>query len=421
MSRWIPGVAMVLAGVLASGCAEEQEAAPPPVPEAAVITIAPQRIVLTTELPGRTTSYRVSEVRPQVSGLILERLFDEGSDVKAGQVLYQIDPAPFDAAHASAVANVESARKATDQAKAALAASIATVDRQRATLELARTNFARIDQLYKDNAVSIFERDKTHTDLNVAEAALHEAEAQVHSARAAVAAAESEIIRAQAAMQTTQINLDYTSVRAPIAGRIGRSEVTEGATVTAYQPLPLATIQSMDPIYVDVPQSTADLNRLRRRLSQDDTFRQGTDQVQVVLEDGAIYSHKGTLQFRDVSVDPTTGSVILRVVVPNPDGVLLPGMFVRAVIEEGIDERAILVPQQAVSRDPRGTPLALVVNDAGKIEQRRLSTDRALGDQWVVTAGLQAGDRLVVEGVQRLRPGMEPTVVPWAEPAAAAH
>lgn len=413
-------LSVVLAAGLLHGCKQEQQAAAPPPPEVSVVTVQTQPIVLTTELPGRTASYRVSEVKPQVSGVVIKRLFEEGSNVEAGQVLYQIDPAPFEAAHASALANVEAAKRALDQSRAALAASIATVERQRATLELARTNFRRIDQLHRENAVSTFERDKTKTDLDVAEAALHEAEAQVNSARAAVAAAESEVLRSEAALQTTQINLDYTKVRAPIAGRIGRSQVTEGAIVTAYQAMPMATIQAFDPIYVDVPQSTVDMNKLRRRLSRNDTFRKGTDDVQIILEDGTAYPEKGKLQFREASVDPTTGSVILRIVVPNPDEVLLPGMFVRAVIEEGVDEQAILVPQQAVSRDPKGTPLALVVDESGKVVQRRLTTDRTIRDQWLVTSGLSAGERVIVEGTQRVRPGMEPRVVPFAQPAATA-
>jgi len=249
----------------------------------------------------------------------------------------------------------------------------------------------------------------------VAEATLQAAEAQVESDRKAVAAAEAAILQGEAALETARINLDYTKITAPISGRIGKSSVTVGAIVTAYQPLALATIQQLDPIYVDVRQSTAELLRLRRNLNDGRLNQDGKNQnkVHLILEDGIPYPLEGTLQFRDVTVDPTTGSVILRVVVPNPEGLLLPGMFVRAVVKEGIDKQAILIPQQAVSRDPKGNPFALLVDAEGKVVQRILKLDRAMGDKWLVAAGLQPGDRVIVEGGQRVRPEATVREVPF--------
>ena len=216
-------------------------------------------------------------------------------------------------------------------------------------------------------------------------------------------------------METARINLNYTHIVSPISGRIGTSTVTDGAIVTAYQPTALATIQQLDPIYVDVPQSTTELLRLQRRLEEGRLNRDGTNvnQVQLILEDGTKYPLEGTLQFRDVSVDPTTASVILRMVFPNPNGVLLPGMFVRAVVKEGVNDQAILIPQQAVSRDPKGNPVALIVNAAGKVEQRMLGLDRAIGDQWLVSSGLAPGDRVIAEGMQKVRPGAAVKAVPF--------
>lgn len=398
---------------LLSGCDRQQQAPPPPVAEVVVATLEPQRVVLTTELPGRTSSYRVSEIRPQVSGLIQKRLFTEGSDVKAGEVLYQIDPASFQAAYDSATANLDAVKKAADRAHAALNASIAGVTRQQATLALARTERQRFDDLFKEKAVSASERDQAVTAVDVAEATLRSVEAQVESDRAAIAVAEAAIKQAQAAAEMARINLGYTRITAPIAGRIGRSSVTEGAAVTAYQPLALATIQVLDPIYVDVPQSTAELNRLKRRVENGNLEHDAAvqKQVKLLLEDGTAYSREGTLKFRDVTVDPTTASVILRIEVPNPDGVLLPGMFVRAIIEEGVIEQAILAPQQAVTRNPKGDPLTLIVDADGKVQQRQLTADRAIGDKWLITSGLTKGDRVIVEGIQKVRPGASVKVV----------
>ncbi|MGE5610865.1 MAG: efflux RND transporter periplasmic adaptor subunit [Bacillota bacterium] len=406
---WRSLVAAALsASPLLTGCDRQQAAPPPaPIPEVATVTVQAQKVVLTTELPGRTCSYLVAEIRPQVSGLIQKRLFTEGSDVKAGQTLYQIDPAPFQAALDSATANLAASQKAADRARAALNASIAGVARQQATLAFARTNRQRFEDLVKVKAVAASQRDQAATDADVAEAALRAAEAQVESDRQAVAAAEAAIKQAEAALQTARINLGYTEITAPISGRIGRSNVTEGAIATAYQPLALSTIQQLDPIYVDVPQSTVEMMRLRRNLENGRLSNHGSDQkkVKLILEDGAAYPLEGTLEFRDVTVDPTTGSVILRIVAPNPQGVLLPGMFIRARVEEGVAERAIVIPQQAVSRDPKGNPVVLVVDGGGKVQQRKVAAERAIGDQWLISAGLAEGDRVIVEGTQRVRPG----------------
>ena len=415
--KWERCVAAVLfVALFLPGCDRPPQSPPaPPVPEVATVTVQPRQVVLTTELPGRTSAYLVAEIRPQASGLVQKRLFTEGSDVKAGDVLYEIDPAPFQAALDQAAANLDVVRKTADRAPAALAASLAGVTRQKATLDLARTNRQRLEDLLKDKAVSTSDRDQAVTSADVAEATLQVADAQVESDRLAVAASEAAVKQAEAALETVRINLAYTRIAAPISGRIGKSTVTDGAIVTAYQPAALATIQQLDPIYVDVPQSTAELMRLKRRL-QDGRLNQGgatQNQVQLLMEDGTAYPLKGALQFRDVSVDPTTGSVILRMVFPNPNGVLLPGMFVRAVVQEGVHEQAILLPQQAVSRDPKGNPVALIVDASGTVQPRMLTLDRAIGDQWLVTSGLAPGDRVIVEGMQKVRPGASVKEVPF--------
>jgi len=358
-------------GLFLGGCEERKQAAPPPVPEVAVVTVQPQRVELTTELPGRTAAYLVAEIRPQVSGLIQKRLFKEGSDVKGGQILYQIDPAPFQA-------TLDNARAALGKAEA-----------NRPAIQL---RMQRYKELLADKAVS-------QQDYDDAAAALKQAEAEVELWKAAV--------------ETARISLGYTRVTAPISGRIGRSSVTDGALVTAHQPVALATIQQLDPIYADVPQSTSELLRLRRRLEEGQLDQNGRNQqkVKLILQDDEVYPLEGTLQFRDITVDPTTGSVILRIVFPNPDGVLLPGMFVRAVVREGINEQAILIPQQTVSRDPKGNPSVLVVDGEGKVQQRPLRLDRAIGDQWLVASGLAAGERVILEGMQKARPGSSVKVV----------
>jgi membrane fusion protein (multidrug efflux system) len=413
--RWGLFLIALLGGLLMIGCDRPQAEGPPrSVPEVATVRVQPQQVVLTTELPGRTSSYMIAEIRPQVNGLIQKRLFTEGSDVKAGQVLYEIDPAPLKAAVNNAAANLVAMQKAADRARAALEASRANVTQQRKTLELARINRERFEGAFKDRAVSASERDQAVTKAAVAEAVVQAAEAQVVSDRKAIAAAEAGIQQAEAALDTARINLGYTKITAPISGRIGRSSVTVGAIVTAYQPLALTTIQQLDPIYVDVTQSSTELLRLRRRMEEGLIKRDGTNQKKVglILEDGTAYPLEGTLQFCDVTVDPTTGSVILRLVFPNPEGVLLPGMFVRAAVKEGVNDKAILIPQQAVSRDPKGKPVALIVDDGNKVQQRLLRLDRAMGDQWLVASGLKPGDSVIVEGLQRVRPGASVKEVP---------
>ena len=411
-------IAALSGSFLFTGCDRSmQSQPPPPVPRVAVVTVQPQKVVLTNELPGRTFAVRIAEIRPQVSGLIQKRLFTEGSDVKIGQALYQVDPASFQAALDNATANLAATRKLADRARAALGAGIAHVTQQRATLELARTNRRRFEDAFKDSAVSASQRDQAVTNADVAEATLRAAEAQLESDRAAVAVAEAAIHQAEAALKTARINLDYTKINATISGRIGKSNVTEGAIVTAYQPIPLATIQQLDPIYADVAQSTTELLRLKRRMEEGRLNQDGTNQskVRLIMEDGTAYPLEGMLQFRDVTVDPTTGSVILRVVFPNPEGVLLPGMFVWAVIKEGVNKQAILIPQQGVSRDRKGNPVALIVKADGKVDQRILTLDRAIGNKWHVSAGLVPGDRVIVEGMQRVRPGAAVKVVPFKE------
>lgn len=337
------------------------------------VAVRSERVVLTTELPGRTAAYLIAEVRPQVNGIIQQRPFAEGSNVQAGSLLYQIDPAPYRAAH--------------QQAEAALAVA-------EANLPPARSRAERLKGLAEIHAVG-------QQDYDEAAAALLRAEAGVASARAAV--------------ESARINLAYTPLKAPISGRTGRSTVTVGALVTAYQPTPLVVIQQLDPIYVDVTQASADLLRLRRGLAsgglQRATALEG--KVKLLLEDGTPYPREGRLQFRDVTVDPTTGSVVLRMVFPNPDSTLLPGMYVRAIVEEGVREQAILAPQQGVTRDPKGNASALVVGADGKAEERALQVDRAVGDRWLVTAGLAEGDQVIVEGLQKIRPGVPVKAVPF--------
>ncbi|OGV63548.1 MAG: efflux transporter periplasmic adaptor subunit [Lentisphaerae bacterium RIFOXYB12_FULL_65_16] len=427
-ASWLHGTGRLVAGALVAGlaltgCGKSKPAGGPVTggtPEVAVVVAQPERVVLTSELPGRVSAFLVAEVRPQISGIIQERQFNEGSDVKAGDVLYQIDPSLFKAAADSSAASVVAAQKAADRARAALGAGLAGVTRQQAALGLTRANRQRFEDLVKDGAVSASQRDQAVTEADVAEAGLRVAEAQVESDRAAVAAAEAAIQQAEAALQVSRINLAYTRITAPISGRIGRSSVTIGALATAYQPMPFTTIQQLDPVYVDAPQSSASLLRLKQNLASGRVERDDANQtkVRLLLEDGTPYPEEGILKFSDVTVDPTTASFTLRMVVPNPNGVLLPGMFVRAVVSEGVNDRAILIPQQAVSRDPKGNPLALLVDAAGKVEQRQLVLDRAIGDKWLVSSGLAAGDRVIVEGMQKVRPGTAVKEVPSADAGA---
>ena len=409
-------VSMVLfGGFILGGCGSQQAAPQPGIPEVAIVTVNSERVVLTTELPGRTSAYFVAEIRPQVNGIIQKRLFDEGSDVRAGEVLYQIDPAPYQAAYDNATANLSVTRKAADRARAAVEASIAGVTRQRATLDLARTNRWRFEELFKSRSVAASQRDQAVTEAEVAEAALRSAEAQVKSDQEATAAAEAAIQQAEAALKSAQINLGYTRITAPISGRIGKSYVTVGALATAYQGSPFATIQQLDPIYVDATESSANLLQLKRNIAAGRINGAGPEraQVKLLLEDGTPYPQEGTLKFSEVTVDPSTGSFILRMVFPNPKYILLPGMYVRAVVQEGVVDRAILVPQQGVSRDPKGNPVALIVDGSGKVEQRMITVARAMGDRWLVSEGLNPGDRLIVEGRQRIRPGASVKAVPF--------
>src|SRR5512136_2345399 len=414
------GYVLVVSGVLAcslwlGGCNSSTSAPPPPVPEVATLTVRTEQAVLTTDLPGRTSAYAMAEIRPQVGGIIQKRLFEEGAEIEAGQVLYQIDPAPLQAAYDNAAANVAAARRAADRARAAVAASRAGVVRQRAVVENARTNRQRFEDLLAEGAVSATQRDQAVTDSDVAEATLLSTEAQVESDREAVGAAEAAIKQAEAALETARINLGYARVTAPIAGRIGKSSVTVGALVKESQDTPLATIQQLHPIYVDVTQSSANLLRLRQNLASGQLKGNGAKQarVKLLLEDGTPYPLEGKLKFSDVTVDPSTGSFILRTVFPNPKHILLPGMYVRAIVQEGVVEQAILVPQQSVSRDPKGNPVALVVDDSDKVAQRKITVDRAVGDKWLVSEGLKPGDRLIVEGIQKARPGTSVKAVPF--------
>lgn len=378
------GLAILALSVLATtGCQKQkQQAQPtPPPPQVSVVTVQSQPITLTNELPGRTSAYRVAEIRPQVNGLIQKRMFTEGADVKAGQVLYQIDPAPF---------------------QAALKTAEAALIRSKASLPAVQSRVTRYKELLAEKAVS-------QQDYDDATAALRQAQADIQYW--------------QASFETARINLEYTRITAPISGRIGRSNVTEGAIVTAYQPVALATIQQLDPLYVDVPQSTTELLRLKRRLNNGQLSQKDKNQktVKLILENGSAYPREGVLKFRDITVDPTTGSVTLRAIFPNPDGFLLPGMFVRMVMEEGIDEKAILIPQQAVSRDFKAKPVALLVDAQNIVQQKRLVLDRAVSDQWMITSGLTHGDRVIVEGLQRVRPGAEVKVVPFESAPASAR
>lgn len=361
------------------GPAVQGPAGAAPAPAVTVITVQPDAVPMTVELPGRTVPYLIAEVRPQVTGIVNQRPFAEGSEVKAGQVLYQIDPATYQAAHESA--------------KAAL-------ERAEANLFAAKLKAQRYAELAKVEAVSKQSDDE-------ATAALKQAQADVSSAKAA--------------LEKARIDLGYTSVRAPISGRTSRSAVTPGALVTANQAAALVTVQTLDPIYVDLTQSSADLLRLRREIA-DGKLKGNGDAVPVklVLEDGTEYAQSGKLAFSEVSVDQGTGSVTLRAVFPNPKGELLPGMYVRARLAQGVKGSAVLVPHAAVSRDPRGNAQVMVVGGEDKVEARVVKAERSLGDKWVVTEGLTGGERVIVEGLQRARPGAVVQPQPVGTPAAPA-
>jgi membrane fusion protein (multidrug efflux system) len=346
-------VSAVALATLLSGCKKEAAAPVAQAPQVGVVTLQPQAYTLTTELPGRTTAYRVAEVRPQVNGIILKRLFTEGSEVKLGQQLYQIDPSVYESTLASAQANLQSTRALAERYK----------------------------QLVAEQAVSRQEYDD----------------------------AQAKRLQAEATLKSAQIDLRYTKVLAPISGRIGRSSVTEGALVNNGQADAMAVIQQLDPIYVDVTQSSVELLTLRRELESGLLEKVGSNaaKVQLTLEDGSSYAHAGRLEFSEVSVDPTTGSVTLRAVFPNPDHNLLPGMFVHAQLKAGVKNAAILAPQQGVTRDLKGAPTALVVNQDNKVELRQLKANRTVGNQWLIEEGLNPGDRLITEGLQFVKPGIE--------------
>ncbi len=346
-------------------------------PDVGVITLTAQSVTLKTELPGRTAPYAISDVRPQVSGIVLERLFTEGSNVKKGQPLYRIDPAPY--------------RAAVNQAKAQLANAQANVQSVKLKAE-------RYADLVKIKAVSQQDYD---------------------DATAANGQAQASVQQAQAALDTAQINLGYTEIRASISGRIGRSDVTQGALATAGQTQALTTIQALDPMYVDLTQSTAELLRLEHEVTSGRVHKGAplTAKVRLTLEDGSIYPLDGVLQFTDVTEDPSSGVVTLRAVVPNPQGLLLPGMFVRASVVEAQAPNAILAPQQGVTRDPRGGAVALVVDGQNKVQSRSIEIGQAVGSDWLVTKGLQPGDRMITEGLQRAQAGMTVRPVPAGSPA----
>lgn len=374
-------LACVVCSLSLSGCESKTSANPrteAPPPEVGIQVIQSQNVPIISELPGRTSAYLVAEVRPQVGGILQKRLFREGADVKANEVLYQIDPAMYQASYASA--------------KAALGKAEASRD----TLRI-RVN--RYKELVKIKAVS-------DQDYDNAAGSLREAEAEVEAAKAA--------------LETARINVAYTRVESPITGRIGKSAVTVGALVTASQANALATVQQLDPIYVDVVQSNAELLRLKRMLSNGDATADNVvkqAKVNLLLEDGTPYPLEGTLEFSDVTVDQSTGSITLRAIFPNPKTTLLPGMYVRAQIQEGVRKGAVLAPQQGVTRDTRGNPTALVVGASDTVEQRNLKVDRAVGDQWLVSEGLNPGDRIIVEGVQKVRPGIPVRVVQAGTPS----
>ncbi len=380
------GVAVLALALALAACGggnqqQQQQGAPQGPPQVGYVAVREQAVTLTTELPGRTTAYETSDVRPQVNGLVLDRLFVEGDMVRQGQPLYRIDPAPYQA-------QVASARAALTRARASIASSAA----------LAR----RYGELVKINAI---------------------ARQEYENAQTSAAQAQADVAAQQAALRTAQIDLARTTIRAPISGRIGRSLVTTGALVSAAQTNALATIQRLDPIYVDIQQSSADLLKLRQQIMSGQLTRDGNARVKLTLEDGTSYGPEGTLRFADVTVDPTTGSQVIRALFPNPNGLLLPGMFVRAQLVQGTQANALLVPQRAVSRDERGNATTMVIGNDGKVQPRTLQTSRTVGDNWLVTGGLKAGDKVIVEGGMMLRPGMAVQGKPWnpnAKPAAQA-
>ena len=384
--------AVVLSALFLAACSggKEQGGAPgaggpPPAPAVTVVTLKSESVPMVAELPGRTSPFLIAELRPQVTGIVTERAFNEGSEVKAGQVLYRIDPAPYQAAY--------------DSAKATLA-------RAEANAQVARIKAERHAGLVKIEAVSKQAND---------------------DAQAGLKQAEAEVAAAKAALDKAKIDLDYTRLKSPIAGRIGRSAVTAGALVTANQAQALATVQQLDPIYVDLTQSSADMLRLRNEVAAGRLLAGAKDEVPVklILEDGSEYATEGRLALSEVTVDEGTGSVTLRAKFSNADDVLLPGMYVRARLPQGTRSDAILVPHKALSRDPLGNALVMAVDAESKVVARPVQVAQSLGENWVVTSGVKAGERIIVEGLQKVRPGVvvqaEEAGVAPAAPAAAAQ
>jgi len=374
-------LAAALAAVsIFAGCGEKPQAAPGaamPAPEVAVVTVAPQRLTISNELPGRLEATRVAQVRARAAGIVLQRAFREGSDVKAGELLFRIDPAPYQAAF-------ESAQAALAKAEANLTQASLKLQRYRPLVEI--------------NAISKQEYD---------------------DASAARQQAAADVAAAKAARTTAGLNLGYTRVTAPISGRIGRAQVTEGALVGQGEATQLATIQQLDPIYVNLTQSSTELLQLQRALAAGrlQSLGQGKAAVTLLLEDGTPYPLPGKLLFSDLSVDESTGAVSLRAEFPNPKRSLLPGMYVRAKLEQGVREQAISVPQQAVARGADGASV-MVVGADGKVAQRTVKTGGAQGNSWLISQGLQAGDRVIVEGLQKIKPGAAVKAVPWQPQAA---
>ncbi|WP_312154920.1 efflux RND transporter periplasmic adaptor subunit [Lelliottia nimipressuralis] len=370
--RLLPLSGFIVCSALLAGCDGSDNAQQgAQVPQVTVFVVKSAPLAITTELPGRTDAFRVAEVRPQVSGIILRRNFVEGSDVKAGDSLYQIDPASYQAAYDSAKGELVKAEAAAN---------------------IAHLTVKRYVPLVGTQYVSRQEYDQA-----------------VANARQA----DASVTAAQAGVETARINLAYTKVSSPINGRIGKSSVTEGALVTNGQASALATVQQLDPIYVDVTQSSNDFMQLKQSSLQKGD---GTSSVQLLMENGQPYAEKGTLQFSDVTVDESTGSITLRAVFPNPKHMLLPGMFVRARIDEGVQPNAILVPQQGVTRTPRGDATVLVVNAKEQVETRSVVAPQAIGDRWLITNGLKEGDRVIISGLQKVHPGA--TVVATPDSAA---
>ncbi|MEC5342316.1 efflux RND transporter periplasmic adaptor subunit [Brenneria populi] len=367
----LAAVLMLSGGLILAGCdnsGEQQSGAQQSAPEVGIVTLKTQAFNVTTDLPGRTSAYRIAEVRPQVGGIILKRNFVEGSDIQAGSSLYQIDPAPYQADYNSAKGSLAQAQ---------------------ASAEIARLTVNRYKPLLGTNYVS-------KQDYDQAVATSRQADASVQAA--------------QASVDNAKINLAYTKVIAPISGRVGKSTVTEGALVSSGQATALTTVQQLDPIYVDVTQSSNDFLRLKKEL-ENGTLKQseGKANVRLLLENGAEYAQPGTLEFSDVTVDETTGSITLRAIFPNPQHDLLPGMFVRARLDSGVQNDALLVPQMGITRNARGEATAMVIGEGDKVEVRNVTTSQAVGNKWLVVDGLKAGDRIIVTGLQKIKPGIPVT------------